>query len=643
MIEKDGPDPELPETKLVPAAHSKDDDATQLGEELEQVAPELPDRIGDYRILGLLGRGGMGVVYEAEHLGLRTLVALKMLHPDLAGAPEVLERFRREAQRAAALRHPGIVSVLDYGQDESGAPFMALELLRGESLQELLEREGPLPVATVVTVVSRVLEALTYAHAEGVIHRDLKAANVFLARGQARQDPAVVKVVDFGIAKATADRERLTRTGAILGSPEMMPPEQVVSAGKVDARADVYAAGALTFQLLTTRPPVSGDTVFEVVSRVARGDIERHPRNLRNDVPIWLDGVVAMALAHEPSQRFQSAEGMRRALVEGVGSSGTTPDRPQKQGNPAFGATTPSPVHPGAAAFGSATMPMPQSGSGSFVAHTPTPTPVSGPASAVSRTPGLVLPVQPVEPRRRRGGFLPWIVLAVVILAAGLAGVVLAGRAGWFRRGSRTVASSPDPGVPQLPPPVATPPTPGLLPPSPTEAAPPTLLPSAPGSPTLLPSAPGGATPGTPPLVPSGSPPSVPPPLVPIPPPAATVSVPGSIDGLWRGDFGLMAFRTIAPGVVRGVYPHDRGTLTGSLSGNQLVGWWCEAPSRAPDADAGEFSMRFAASGMSVDGRWRYGTGGTWREDWNLRRISVEIPPDLAMRLADASSFCAHP
>ncbi|MCC7534865.1 MAG: serine/threonine protein kinase [Deltaproteobacteria bacterium] len=594
-----------------------------------------------YRLKRLLGMGGMGVVYEAEHLGLGTSVALKTLHPELATDAEVRERFRREAQRAASLRHPGIVTVLDYGQDETGSPYIALELLRGESLQDVLERHGPLPIAKSVAVVASVLEALEHAHGQGVVHRDLKAANVFLARGATDDEPTRVKVVDFGIAKATTDRQKLTRTGMILGSPEMMPPEQVVAAGHVDARADVYAAGALLFQLLTATPPARGASVFEVVSRVARGDIDRHPSARRAEVPEWLDAIVARALAREPSDRFQSAEGMRRALVSGAGqlaevASRSSAARGDASGKIAIGS---SPVM--GAAFGAMTVPMPASAG--------SPTGASAGAAKVAMgatTPAPMLALQPGEPTRTRGRGALWALLALVILGASATAFVLAGRAGWFR--PRTATSSPaqpDPAIPQLPPPPtvtqspAPPPNhPPILPPPPVTG--PTLLPSTPAAatPTLLPS-PSGPSPT---LVPQS--PVTPPTPTSFPPPTLPTSTPSAfVDGLWRGDFGLMAFRTIAPGVVRGVYPHDSGTLTGTLIGNRMTGWWCELPSRAPNADAGEFEMQFAPHGQSVDGRWRYGTTAPWRENWNLRRLSMDIPPDLASRFTDTSSFCTRP
>jgi serine/threonine-protein kinase len=248
---------------------------------------------GAYRIVRLLGRGGMGVVYEAVQEGLGRRVAVKVL--SAAHDPELLERFRREAIAAASLGHPSIVGVTDFRVSPGEPPFLVMDLLEGESLGRRVERTGPLAPSAVVAIASQVLAALDAAHARRIVHRDVKPDNVFLTSTPTAKD--VVKLLDFGIAKlAPEEAAPLTRAGEVIGTPAFMAPEQADGA-QVDARTDLFAVGATMYFALTGRPP--GEPLARVRPRLARG----------------LVAVVERALSPEPASRFATAEEMRLTLA----------------------------------------------------------------------------------------------------------------------------------------------------------------------------------------------------------------------------------------------------------------------------------------------------------------------------------------
>jgi serine/threonine-protein kinase len=266
---------------------------------------------GRYRLVRLLGSGAMGDVFEAEHLGLRQSVAIKMMAPVAAENKSAAQRFFREARAAAALDHPSIIRVRHVDFLEDGTPYMEMELLRGQPVSSLIESE-PLSVERAVAMAGELLEALACAHAQGIVHRDIKPSNLFWAlKGGAER----LVVMDFGIAKAQ-DSLELTTTGTAMGTPCYGSPEQFDDAKRVDARTDLYAVGATLFHLLTGKPPIEDTTGVNAYARIISGDIERHPRKLRPEVPEWLDAVVARSLAYRPDDRFASADEMRRALAE---------------------------------------------------------------------------------------------------------------------------------------------------------------------------------------------------------------------------------------------------------------------------------------------------------------------------------------
>ena len=286
-------------------------DSTAMAGTVARVGEVIAER---YRLVSRLGEGGMGVVFEAEHLSLGRRYAVKMLRPELSADEKLVERFEREAREAAASRHPGIVDVIDLGRAASGAVFMVMELLEGESLAERMNH-GVLPIDEAVDIAAQALDALGAAHARGVVHRDVKPDNLFVTRDV--RGERLVKVLDFGIAKVASGNERLTAAGIVLGTPLYMSPEQIRRGGDVDARADVYSMGATLHHMLTGSPAVEGGSMYDVVARVVAGEISRDPRGLRPEVPTWLAEAVARALETDPSERFESAAAMRAALLAG--------------------------------------------------------------------------------------------------------------------------------------------------------------------------------------------------------------------------------------------------------------------------------------------------------------------------------------
>jgi serine/threonine protein kinase len=267
-----------------------------------------------YRVVRLLGEGGMGVVVEATNLALGTPVALKLLRADLALQPGLRERFLREAQIAAQIASPHVAQVYDIGTTEEGIPFLVMELLRGETLRALLDKQGRLPAAVACDFALQILAGLSAAHALGIVHRDLKPDNVYLVPGPAGQP--LLKLLDFGVAKLEAPPtgRGLTKTGTILGTPEYMAPEQATEAAHVDARADVYSLGAMLYEML------SGEPIFRAPSiEAALLASQFGPRvpleELTFDLPSGLATVIARSLALEPAARFQSAQAFAAALA----------------------------------------------------------------------------------------------------------------------------------------------------------------------------------------------------------------------------------------------------------------------------------------------------------------------------------------
>ena len=270
---------------------------------------------GKYRIDRLVGRGGMGAVFAAQHLLLNQTVALKLLLGELAASSEATARFLNEARAAARIQGEHVARVLDIGQLPSGAPFMVLEYLEGADLADLLHKRGPLPVNEVADYALQALDALGQAHAAGIVHRDLKPANLFLAR---RHDgTSLVKVLDFGISKNLSPDSQghgMTSTRAVIGSPEYMSPEQLRTPREVDTRTDIWSLGVILYELLTGHMPFKGESLPELFVSILE-TVPPSVRLYRPDVPPALEAIVARCMARDRYQRFPNVNELANALL----------------------------------------------------------------------------------------------------------------------------------------------------------------------------------------------------------------------------------------------------------------------------------------------------------------------------------------
>jgi serine/threonine-protein kinase len=269
---------------------------------------------GKYRVDRVLGSGGMGMVLKAKHVELDGWVAIKVLLPGVAG-PDRIARFTREARAAAKLKGDNVARVIDLGTVEGGMPYMVMEYLEGEDLDQRLRRCGPLQVAEAIDFVTQACEAMAEAHAHGIVHRDLKNANLFIVTQPDGSER--IKVLDFGIAKVlandeTGQGESMTRTLAIMGSPTYMSPEQLKSTRNVDARADIWALGVILYELLTERVPFDGDGMGELYANIAWAP----PAPLdRSDVPEALEAIVRRCLEKCRDKRFRNVAELAQALA----------------------------------------------------------------------------------------------------------------------------------------------------------------------------------------------------------------------------------------------------------------------------------------------------------------------------------------
>src|ERR1700722_9361423 len=285
--------------------------------------PPIPVRPGDvlagkYRVDGVLGVGGMGVVVAATHLQLGQRVAIKFLLPEGMRNAAALERFSREARAAAQLRSDNVARVIDVAVLENGAPYMVMEFLEGSDLGAVIEQRGALPIAEAVDYVVQACDAIAEAHSLGIVHRDLKPKNLFLTRR--RNGMPLVKVLDFGISKVStgaAGEHSLTRTNDVMGSPNYMAPEQLRSARLVDERTDVWALGAILYELLTGHVPFEAETITQLCLMVTQ-EPQLPIANLRRDVPPELVRIVDRCLSKDPAARFASVNDLVAALAPGT-------------------------------------------------------------------------------------------------------------------------------------------------------------------------------------------------------------------------------------------------------------------------------------------------------------------------------------
>src|SRR4051812_5857690 len=288
------------------------------GPDSAYATPQAGDVLaGKYRVERILGVGGMGIVLAVEHLELGQRMAIKMMLPGVAPDEMAVTRFLREARSAAALQSEHVVRIFDVGTLDSGAPYMVMELLRGEDLSQVLLNVGRLEIRDAVDYVLQACHAIAEAHAMGVVHRDLKPSNLFLTR---RSDgTALVKVLDFGISKAmdassgSGLSANLTATSAVMGSPLYMSPEQVRNAKQVDARADIWSLGVILHELLTGNPVFQADTLPGICAAII-ADEPPPLCALREDAAPGLEAVLRRCLEKSVKQRFQSTHELMQAL-----------------------------------------------------------------------------------------------------------------------------------------------------------------------------------------------------------------------------------------------------------------------------------------------------------------------------------------
>jgi serine/threonine-protein kinase len=289
---------------------------------------------GKYEVIRQLGQGGMGAVYEARHRATGRRVALKVIVPSaLAAGPDIIARFQREARASGAIDSPFVVQVTDAGVDaQTGAPYMAMECLSGEDVQALVARLGPLPPDVVLRITAQACHGLSKAHESGIVHRDIKSANLFLAKREGDSDELVTKILDFGIAKVRANAiasdnsedHKLTKTGSMLGSPVYMSPEQAIGSSDLDARSDVFSMGVMMYEALSGVTPNGhvqslGALIMAICAKPATPIQDRAP---------WVSAdiakIVHKALATKPEDRYQTAAELRAAALALL-SNGSAP------------------------------------------------------------------------------------------------------------------------------------------------------------------------------------------------------------------------------------------------------------------------------------------------------------------------------
>ncbi len=274
---------------------------------------------GRYKLIGVLGRGGMGKVYLGEHIAIRKRVAIKILHQAYCERPALVKRFLIEARAATSIAHENVIEITDFGETDTGAAFFVMELLEGEELGVMLRRERVLPWSRVSRILYQICRALEAAHDKGIVHRDMKPANCFLIQRSGIDD--FVKLLDFGIAKVVQSEDPdsiggLTEAGAVIGTPEFMAPEQIQGA-PVDKRMDIYAVGCIAYRMLTGHLPFRDNTSYGTMTLQVHADpVPPRDRNPEANIPEPVEALVLRALEKNPDDRFQSMGDMIAAIEQ---------------------------------------------------------------------------------------------------------------------------------------------------------------------------------------------------------------------------------------------------------------------------------------------------------------------------------------
>ncbi|WP_375765333.1 protein kinase [Archangium gephyra] len=272
---------------------------------------------GRYKIEDVLGQGGMGMVFSATQTSVQRPVAVKTLNPSLAAAPQFFERFRREAEIASRLRHPNVITIYDFGRAQDGTCYYVMELLEGESLRELVKRDGPMSLRRAVDVIEQACRGLAHAHEQGAVHRDIKPHNIMVQQLDKRD---FVKVLDFGLVKAleAEDEHQLTSTGQVLGTPQYMPPEQA-GGEHVDHRSDLYSMGGVFYYCLTGTSPYGANTVRKALTAALTQPAPTVAAKRQGaPVPKAVEEFFQKALAREKEDRFQNAQEFIDAMLDAV-------------------------------------------------------------------------------------------------------------------------------------------------------------------------------------------------------------------------------------------------------------------------------------------------------------------------------------
>ncbi|HLM48120.1 MAG TPA: serine/threonine-protein kinase, partial [Myxococcaceae bacterium] len=395
---------------------------------------------GRYKIESVLGQGGMGMVFRATQTSVHRPVAVKTLNPALAAAPTFFERFRREAEVASRLRHPNIITIYDFGRAQDNTCYFVMELLEGESLKEIVKREGPMSLRRAVGLMEQSARGLAHAHAENAVHRDLKPHNIMVQQLDGKD---FVKVLDFGLVKAMEqeEEEQLTSTGQVLGTPQYMPPEQA-GGEVVDQRSDLYSLTGVLFYCLTGTSPYGANTVRKALTAALTQPAPTVAAKRQGaPVPPALDAFMQKGLAREKEDRFQSAEEFIEAMLDAVAD--LSPE--QLDARPSGGAagnergTGSKPSGVSGARKGSASSARPSKPSGNSPARGSTPSNIvvakggsgsapstrSRPSAAIPRTPAPVAPPPPEPPAGMSAGKKALLVgVPLLLIVAG--GAVLA-------------------------------------------------------------------------------------------------------------------------------------------------------------------------------------------------------------------------
>jgi serine/threonine protein kinase len=299
---------------------------------------------GRYQIVREIAVGGMSTVYEAIHVKIGRVVAIKVLHRDMAGDPELVGRFLNEARAVGTFGHPNIVASTDFGELPGHVPYLVLEYLRGRTLSDDIATHGPLPVRRTVRIAFQIASALHAAHARDVIHRDLTSSNIFLTETEGNPDH--VKVLDFGISKFLTGNESgpKTRRGLTMGTPEFMAPEQIADPQSVDRRVDIYALGVIMFHMLQGHPPFGGVPLQSLLTQIV---VDAPMPIDRDDLPEGIRAIVSKALSKDPADRFPSMQAMGTELARFGSRVFTTGELPESFETPSAGLAPRS--HPGPA------------------------------------------------------------------------------------------------------------------------------------------------------------------------------------------------------------------------------------------------------------------------------------------------------